>query len=211
MEGGFSGLWFEQIGEEGEERTIEFNNLAQYDILIIHYYKELEIKFSSAIEFWLNSILYVHCLRYAVYRLSLLLLARKNLARAKRLEILQLFHNKSMEDWNYAAGPESVMTEIYGPSWRRHPDSERLFRYYELVLKSLVESGDLESNRHQYVMRPKALHTLFVAEEDERRHADNRKQQRYIIILTAVLAITGLMQAISPIFAHIIKKIINIG
>jgi hypothetical protein len=207
---GFSGNWFERIDGEAEERIIEFNNIAEYDVLIVHYYKELEIRFSSAIEFWLNSILYMHSLRYAVYRISLFWLARKNLSRAKRLQVLQLFHDKSMEDWDYAAGPESVMTELYGPSWRRHPDNARLFRYYELVLKSLVESGDLESKRHQYVMKPKALHTLFVAEQDETRHTDNRKQQKYIIFLTVVLAIVGILQVISPLVVDVIKKQFNV-
>lgn len=208
---GFVGLWFEKIGKESEERTINFNKLAEYDILIVHYYKELEIRFSSAIEFWLNNLLYLHWWRYTVYRLSLFLLARKNLSRAKRLQVLQFFHDKSMDNWDYAAGPEGIMTEIYGPSWRLHPDNERLFRYYELVLESLVESGDLESKSHQYVMKPKALHTLFIAEEDERRHTDNRKQQKYIILLTVVLAVVGLMQVISPIVVDVIKNTINIG
>ncbi|WP_417419103.1 hypothetical protein [Hoeflea sp.] len=193
---GFAGLWFDRVGEPGEEREVPYDDLPKFGILITQYFGELEIRFTSALEFLVNYRLGFHWLRLWRGRLQRYVHNRKPLERMRRLEVLQIFHDRNLEDWDYTASPEQIMYEIYGHSWKAHPDNTRLYRYYELTLKSLAASGDLTVNQSTYQIAPKALETLFHADENKRRHDDLQGQQTAMRWLTTALVVVGILQAV---------------
>lgn len=86
------------------------------------------------------------------------------------------------------------MRKIYGSSVHSHPDFEKEDRKFELLLASLVSSGDVIKTNQKYKIDPKALTTIETFERDERRHADSVRTNNYIAVLTAIIALATIVQ-----------------
>jgi hypothetical protein len=106
---------------------------------------------------------------------------------------------KNSENWfsssRKAIDEFSLMTELYSLRWVSHPESSQQRKKVELYLDSLVQSGNLQKNNHDYFVTGKALQTLEEYEENERRHQDAVKIQKGILWLTFVIAVAALVQA----------------
>jgi hypothetical protein len=70
---------------------------------------------------------------------------------------------------DYASGPSTLMTELYGPRWTHHPDLERLHHYYSPVLDSLRDNGDFTYESHVYRVGPQALSRIEQFDQDDER------------------------------------------
>jgi hypothetical protein len=83
-----------------------------------------------------------------------------------------------------------VATDVYGNRWGDHPDNERIEQYYELLIDSSVESGDLMKDGGIYAkLAPHALVTLDNDRQEKERHAESTRIQGRVVWLTFVLAI----------------------
>jgi hypothetical protein len=78
--------------------------------------------------------------------------------------------------------------DVYGLLAFGHPDQQKELRKFELLLDSLVSSGDLEKSEGRYRLTGQALETISKYEAEERRHADNKLHNWLIFVLTAVIA-----------------------
>ena len=89
------------------------------------------------------------------------------------------------------------MSRLYSIRWIVHPDKNMQDKKLILYLDSFVESGDLIcTNRHySYTITGKALLTLDEYEESERRHQDNVRLQRLMVLLTLIMAFFTMVQA----------------
>jgi hypothetical protein len=95
-------------------------------------------------------------------------------------------------------GVASLMTKQFSIRWLDHPNKEIIQKKLQLYLESFVESGDLKVNKEQYSVTysitPKALKTLEIYEENERKHKDNVRLQWLLVIFTAVMTLTSIFQ-----------------
>jgi hypothetical protein len=189
----YSTLQFNDHGENNEVRVKKVN-IEDYHIEIKHYYKNLEILFRNPIAFTIYQLLHVYQIRFFFHGIFIRLMGKIPFARAKRLQILQLLHDRLLEGNTKSIGPDTVLNLIYGRRWRHHPSIMPIYNYCELVLESLVESGDLKKEQYGYKLSAHALTTLSKAEEDDRRHRDMRRLQSLMILLTAFLVIIGALQ-----------------
>lgn len=57
LEQGVKGFWFLGSGSDREERTIPYDQFRDYEVLITHYFAELEIGYTSAVEFLLKRLI----------------------------------------------------------------------------------------------------------------------------------------------------------
>lgn len=87
-----------------------------------------------------------------------------------------------------------LFTDIYGDRIWGHPEYSAYLARFRFFLDSLVEAGDLQRVEQNYLVSPSALNSLARDAVDDRRHQDIVKQNRLITFLTAILAVSALVQ-----------------
>lgn len=186
------GRWV-SFGQAPREATIDLAELASMPLEIRQYLAELELKYSSPRIFVRYHRLRVPRLKLRYERLLNRLYARRMLLRAERTDLLRRLLDYDIKE----RGRMSVMAlmrDLHGERWASHPQALANYRYTELLLESLVQSGDV-SNESGYRVEPKAIETLVKHDVEDRRHQDNRRLQRWVVGLTIVLALIGAIQA----------------
>lgn len=193
--GGFTGRWYAGEPQEGQPASITNLSSESFRILITYYFGELEIQYTSAIEFIVHEKLGILWLWLGRERLTRALFNKKDLIRRDRISVLRHVLEETLRQQNFETGPSGIMTSIYGHRWVHHPEHQRTYRYYAMLLESLVGSSDLALVAHSYRLTPKALSTLSSYEAEDRRHRNEIRQQKILGALTAALVIVGAVQA----------------
>ncbi|WP_457300948.1 hypothetical protein [Phyllobacterium sp. P5_D12] len=189
------GLWV-SAGEPAYECSVRNSTLKDYDQKYLHFFRGYTITTRSAPLFILQRLSgYAYLARYwdlfAQRRFN-----KHNLVQQNRIRVLRLMLDETIKHDDFKVSPIGLVVELYSMRSIRHPESDSLINYYDLLLKSLVASGDLHQNQSLYQLAPPALMTLSAYEEEERRHDDNVWQQKLIGALTLVLIVVGIAQAV---------------
>lgn len=194
---GLQGLWFEGIGQGGFESSVPFSSIPEFGLRFEHHYKGFHFSYTTPIAFLLHHFFNVASL-YRVYNwLAQLAFNRKRLVREGRVSILRFIHERTLDDRDFRTSSIDLMTQMFSLRWVMHPDRSRTQGHYSLILRSLLLDGDLESVGNSYRLSPKALSTLATFEEEDRRHAENRRRQTILAFLTFALILIGIPQAIA--------------
>ena len=120
---------------------------------------------------------------------------RRRLVTKQRHELLRHLVAKYADSENSGFDLIDIMTDLYSLKWLQHPKGNTIEKQVELYLESLVASEELYKAGTEYVVTGKAITTLEQYEIEEGRHKDNIRNQRRLIILTIVLALSALIQA----------------
>jgi len=208
-------------GFDGETLTVKEWNGSNYDdeyeiplssiaypleyLYITHYYGLANVQYTGLSDFILNWVPRIEYLKIKWHRFwdktDQHFFNQKKLVTKKRIELLRIFIDR------HIAGKEGIglidlMLELYSIRWILHPDSETQERQVEFYLTSLVDSGDIEIDGTLYKVTGKAIGTIEIFEEEERRHTENVKLQRKAVwltgtmaLLTAMIALFALVQA----------------
>lgn len=193
---GASGLWFANDRQRGLPSHIPNSVLAAAThFSISHFIKGYKFDYETLRQFvWASTTL--HAWRFIRRdRLDQKRFNKKLLVRRDRMNVLKIFVERSIADDKFTVSAFGLLSEIYTNRWVRHPEQDALHRHYDLILESLQQSGELKVTRTGYAITPKALTTLSQYEEDDRRHEDNRRQQRTLELLTLALVLVGICQA----------------
>lgn len=191
---GIEGKWV-WVNRDPAPVCLPNSELRHYELQITHYYRGQVVSTTSACRFILERFI-----RYSWWIARADEKAQRNfnkkpLVRKARLDILQYFANQTSNDREFRTNPFDLLTELNSIRWVRSPDNDAAVGYYRMLLDSLVGSGDLRKDgQSDYCLDPRALTTLSEHEVEERRHQDNKRTQRNISILTAILAVIGLLQ-----------------
>lgn len=119
------------------------------------------------------------------------------------MKVLKYFLERSIDAGNFQTSVVGLMADFHSIRSMLHPRYGETQAYYEIVLQSLVASGDLSQNGTSYSLAHKAVATLDHFEEQEQRHNDMVKQQARIGQLTAVLILVTISQAAIAIWQEI--------
>lgn len=199
VEQGAEGLWFDGPGG-GLRCTLLRSSFSEFPIVITHYYKGYVLYYKSPIGFILAQAA-KHAFWIRLFdKLKQLFYNRKTLVRRDRMHVLQIFVEKTVSNTDFHMSDFSLMTEVYGRRWIRHPQYQATLGYYRLVLNSLAASGDLTSDISVYRLAPRALATLDQFEQDEERHSDNRKIQNRIALVTLMMFLAAIAQVIVTVW-----------
>lgn len=196
VESGLGGYWYENYGEGGFPASVPNVYLSQYHLTFRHFYKGYTFKYSSPGKFVLHQLLCLPYFQIWRERAEQSFFNRRRFATKDRIEVLRFFLGQSLEERVPHTDRHALLDKLISPRWVNHPKQLELYRYYGLLLDSLVNSRDLEKRGNSYVITGEALTTLFNHEESERRHNDNVRQQRALKTLTGVLAVLGAIQII---------------
>lgn len=191
---GLSGLHFGTNNGKGVEASLPFRFIGEYKFSFRHWYKDYVFSCFSPALFVLrhytkfNQFCWLFdALRQGIYNF-------KDIARQDRMYVLKFILNNTVKDRKYKASVLDVMISLHGTRWAMHPKCDDLMSYYQLVLDSLVASGELSKFKNSYQLEAKALTTLDGYEEHTSQHADSINSQRRIVSLTWVLAIAAVAQ-----------------
>lgn len=194
-EKGLEGVWFETNTSKPQPCSIPNSQIKYYRLSFQQYFGEMEIVTDSPGRYLTNNLLGFPYLVLARERIAQWLYERRDFARARRLKVLRMALERTMADTEYRLSAYNLMTELYGPRWKRARSITAPYEYCEFLLASLQESGELEKAGQGYRLTPKALVTLENYEEEDRRHEDNARIQRRIVWLTAAIMIIAAAQA----------------
>lgn len=199
---GLKGYWFQGAGpEHGKCASIPNKYISSFDIKITHYAHELEIRYDTAIYFFLGTYTFKALRAVLKHRFRVWAYSKRKLPRQDRVEVLTWAYGWTLDHdgANATFSPMTFLIHRHGPLIAHHPELEQQKRYYRLILDSLIMSGDLEKSKYgQFCLAPKALATLDNYEETDRRHKDNLRQQRRLGRLTLALVLIGAAQIIAP-------------
>jgi hypothetical protein len=191
---GIAGL--QHLGEKKlKDHKIASSDIACHNVLFSAYYAELEVRYTKPLRFILHYYFPLARISLIGKRVRRFLYRRTNLIRGERMRVLRLILDKHFDDPDYRASPDGLMTLLYGPRWGAHPKHLQLFFYYDMLLKSLAESGDMVKDNFSYRVQPQAVRSVSEYEEEDRRHQDMLRLQRRIAWLTVALVAVGATQA----------------
>ncbi|MGO4562268.1 hypothetical protein [Rhizobiales bacterium 3FA27D7] len=199
---GVRGLSFDGVkpGETGLDHAISNTELRKYALQALYYYNGFEFRYNSPIWFLISTTLRIPKIQVAWYWSVQALYNRRRLARRDHIRVLRVFLENSVAQESYVTGPNGLMAALYGTRSFNHPNCDASFNYYDLVLGSLAETGDLQRTQGGYKLTGKGLTTLDQYEQEERRHEDNRRVQWILAGLTAVVGLIALIQVFVTIW-----------
>jgi hypothetical protein len=202
---GVEGFWsIRRESSEGRPVCIPENEIEKFQIELVHYANELEIRYGTAFEFLLGKYTFLAARAIWRHRLKVWAFSKRKLPRQDRREVLSLAYEWTITNENneFEFGPQTFLIRKYGILIALHPEFRQQYRYYRLILESLVESGDMKKNNGTYNLLPKALASLHEYEESDRRHQDQLRQQRILGWLTFALVVVGVFQITANIFGN---------
>lgn len=202
-EEGVIGPWFDEHQREHEERKLTNDQLVKMDISFLHIYGKARFKYTSAWSFFKALWTFYPAREVRLDRIKQRRFNRIELVRIDRLRVLQHFLRKSVEKPNYHPSVVALMADLYTLRSMEHPRYDETEQYYELLLNSLVQSGELEQNGTTYTMSHKTITTLEHLQGQKERHDDNITQQRRLGYLTAALISVALIQAAITIWTEL--------
>jgi hypothetical protein len=188
---------------DGERRTdaaLPNAQIANLQLKIIHHYREFTITTDSPVLFIVQRLTHYQFFAAWKQRIAQFAFNRRRLARQDRIAILRYIFDRTVENSDYRTSCLDLPSNIYGMRFWGRDDHDSHVSYYQIVLDSLLESGDLRRVEHSYALSPKAVATLDAYETQHERHLDNIRVQRTIAAITLVLAILAAAQVITTIF-----------
>lgn len=201
--GGVSGPWFETRDSPAEQRIIVNRDLINLKPSFLQVYGDTRFTYKTAWSlFWALATFYparslwwdkVLQRRYN----------RTELVRADRMKVLRYFLGRTIDKQDFRTSVVSLMAGLHSLRSMEHPRYQETEGYYEIVLESLVVSGDLERNGPYYSLAHKAVATLEHFDEQEERHNDMVTQQVRIRRLTHVLIAVTILQAVITIWEEL--------
>jgi hypothetical protein len=192
------------IGDDKQARSFSLEQAMELRTEVIFVYLDHEFKCDSLSEFYWFIALKRHKISRVVTKTKRALYAYYTPNLKDRTELLSILVEEYLLAENHHQGLSAfaVVQKLNGKWIFFSSKYKPTLRRIELVLDSLVSSGELSVEAGIYTIEPKAIETLTEFESDNRRHLDNVSHNRRIFWLTAILAIVGIFQI--PIIQRIL-------
>lgn len=175
--------------------SIPFNLMGEFEFDITHFYGPYDLRYHSINQYLLKGIVPINKAKILIGKGQQFLFNKKELIRSERIEVLKIILEKELDEGGYETSSLSLSTLLHTEKWVFHPDKTRQQRYYNLLLESLKDSGDLIKTTYAFKLSSKALITISQFEEDQKKHRENIQQSKSMRRLTFALIFVGLIQA----------------
>lgn len=192
------GLRFNGRGVDPSLESITYSDASNRKIQITDYYKETEASYRSPYGYIFSRIIRWRYFLLSVSRFSLWLGRRKSIVRNDRITALERLVDHHVETNGNPVDPIDYVMRNHGDSFWLNRDSERNLSYYRLLFEGLAATGDLEriDNSTRFRVLGQSTATISEYAHQERRHQQQRVLNIALIILTLVLAVAAISQAI---------------
>jgi hypothetical protein len=200
----FRAYHFEKNGDP-LECAIPFSRVNGMHLTIRYFYRGDEIKYQSAsryiwgmmsFEAWRNRV--VNKFRQIHYNRSLKI-------RGDRTEVLQVIVDDHLRRRSREGAPVlgeiridrwEVLQLVYGTGIWGHPRRAEISARLDLIVDSLVDSGDLTADQSRLIVKGKSVASLSSRVEEDRKHRDQIGYNKAIKWLTGGLLITAIAQVL---------------
>jgi hypothetical protein len=195
------GLLGSALSETGFDApaSVPLNFLIAQDLEIIHYYGLATVAYSGISDYVLNGLTGKEYIKTYLQRifsgLTQWTYNRQKLVMLERMALLRFLVERNIQNAGKGAEPLDLMVELYSLKWLLHPKGLEQEDKLRLYLDSFVSTGELRKSERAYHITDRAISTLDRYEEQERRHRDNVRLQRQMVLLTLVIAVLALIQA----------------
>lgn len=200
---GVVGLWFNDHEQSGERRTLGNADVANMEISLLQIYGNARFNYTTASSFILGLWTLYPVREVRRDRIEQRRFNRTELIRADRMRLLEHFLKKTIEKPDYSPSVVSLMADLYTLRSMDHPRYNETEQYHELLLNSLVQSGELQMNSVSYSMTDRTIPSLENLQGQKERHDDNIRQQRRIGWLTASLIGVAAIQAVITVWTEL--------
>lgn len=172
-------------------KSIEKSQIFSCRLYIIHYYGEVVINYNSAIAFFLGVIARIAFFKLRIDRINRFIYGNMPLSRKSRIEILRYAIDQGIV-FQKKINVMDLLLSIHGDKLRYVKKQWHSYLYYKALLDSLNGELTLDTNTDSYTVKPEAIATLDRYESEERRHRQAIRTQMSLVVLTFVIAVTGL-------------------
>lgn len=91
-----------------------------------------------------------------------------------------------------------LLSDFYGNRIYGHPNYEEESARFRLILESLAETGEVKKHSmHEFQLSAAAVASISNYELEERRHRDSVRQSWLLLLVTIVMAVAAVVQAVS--------------
>lgn len=199
-------LWRNQ--EFSDEIEVDLSDFLDWSLDVTRFYGYVRVDYVGAGSFWIGESLFKPQRIWILEAITQRIYNAQFRFRDDRIEVLRklaAIEIESAQQGNaFLHEPSSksiiqIATSFFGQRYFAYPRRNEVDARFRLLIESLAASGDLEkTNKHEFRFQPQALATLAAYEQDERRHMDSVRLNRWLVILTAVLALTALFSWFDP-------------
>ena len=179
---------------------------AQFEV--IHFFRSARTEYSGVRDFLFGDVTHLTRRFWLGERVKQWLFNKTSKFRQDRISLLRTLletHIKRVEESENAFSAPSSMSEIlifettFGSRAFGHPEFNRRWAAFKIIVDSLVESGDLRRVDNRITVAPKAIETLANHELQERRHNDSVRQNWLMLTLTVVISGAAAVQILDSV------------
>ncbi|SDI24924.1 hypothetical protein SAMN05428953_101553 [Mesorhizobium muleiense] len=175
--------WYFADNEKKTDACLPNRQLNKLQFKVIHHYKGLRIGTESPGLFIVQQFASHSFFAAWAGRFRQFFFNRRRLARQDRMAILRYIFDRTVQKADFKTSSIDLPAQIYGMRFFGRDDHDSHLEYYQIVLDSLLDSGDLRRDDHSYALSSKAVATLDAHETDVERHKDNIGMQRRIVVI----------------------------
>lgn len=191
--------WNEALSRYCDEFVLEIDSIDDKELTIIHFYGLNTLQFSGIKSFLFHRIFFLKYIRVNIssflQKISQYLFNKKKLISTTKIELLKFMLNDQLGRTHQGISTAHLMRKLYSVKIFSRPDFLSLHHKITFYLQALKISGDLELINNEYVVTGKAVTTLEIHEENERRHRESVILQWFIAMLTVGLLFFSASQA----------------
>gem|GEM_PF-4875947 len=185
------------------ECVIPFNRTNAMHLTIRYWYRGEEMQYQSFYRYFWGMVSFEAWRSYVINKFRQIHYNRSLKIRSDRTEVLQAIVDEHLRRRSRESAPVlgdiridrwEVLQLVYGEGIWGHPQRAEISARLDLILDSLVDSGDLTCDQSRFIVKGKSVASLSSRVEEDRKHRDQVGHNNAIKWLTLGLLFTGLAQ-----------------
>lgn len=168
---------------------------------IIHFKKNHQLIYKNIYSFALDYYLKIYTVKNLIARMKGRLVSglrsdKETISRDRyfllRLMATEYVNQRPSRD-SVGFTADEIIALLYGRLWYRHIRNEQFRRKINLLLGSLVITGDLREDGETYFIQGQAITTLVEYEKEERRFIQQNKMQKNLVRLMFIITVSTIL------------------
>lgn len=182
-----------------QERIVALADLPAKDLSVVHYYGLATVKYTGVTDFvaglcFKKEYLKIHAY-WTISWFDQYFFNKKKLVTRQRMGLVRFLWEQKLNGRD-EVDAFHLMGKLYGLKWILHPEGQDQKQKVHAFLDSLADTGELiKTNEGKFRITGYALKSVEEYEEQERRHTDNVKIQRWALALTLAIVLLTATQA----------------
>ncbi|PSF09230.1 hypothetical protein C7H09_08025 [Marinobacter fuscus] len=181
------------------DRRVNLSALDSNSLSITHYYGLSSVQYNGLWDVVVGRAIRLQYLKIHVHRtvnwLDQYFFNKKKLVTKQRMDLVKFLWSLKLQGQD-EVDAFNLMGQLYSLKWILHPEGQDQKQKVKAFLDSLADTGELEPRQNgKYRISGFTLKAIEEYEEQERRHTDHVKIQRWALFLTLAIVVFTAIQA----------------